>query len=333
MVSEIEVEGHEPSQEKDPCRYFERLFEEDNLPQATKDKDGEDQLEADDDPRHKLLLSLSYAHITEGYSVPKSLDVLLDREYGPETHQDELKLRLMFGLLHGPLLRSHAAIWKETSFPRMTPSEFCNHLMHDDESLLLKLVYALATGEMTLPMQKITKDRTAFSRFMACGIAKEMIQRLEMEQPGPLQWMMRDVLSIVNAPKATKDFMSKIRVAAHRTTVDRESTKKSMSSTIQKLNLDPLDAFYLHFDTVGFKGKKKKWSQHTVIQICVIKYEELRKAGFYDSGSLSRERKTFDRLILEIQDKTGDKDHNEVAKHAAQRVVGVRKKDWEILST
>ena len=195
MVSKIEVEGHEPSREKDPCRYFERLFEEANLPQATKDKDGEDQLEADDNPRHTWLLSLSYAHITEGYSVPKSLDVLLDREYGPETHQDELKLRLMFGLLHQALLRSHAAIWKETSFPRMTPSEFCNHLMHDDESLLLKLVYALETGEMTLPMQKITKDRTAFSRFMACHIAKEMIQRL-MERPGPLQWMMGDVLSI-----------------------------------------------------------------------------------------------------------------------------------------
>ena len=86
----------------------------------------------------------------------------------------------------------------------------------------------------------------------------------------------------------------------------------------------------MHFDNVGFKGKKKKWSQHTVIQICVIKYEELRKAGFYDSGSLSLERKTFDRLILEIEDETGDKDHNEVSK---QRVVGVQKKDWEILST
>lgn len=286
------------------------------------------------DPRHKLLLSLSCAHKTGkgNEAITASLSTLLDQDCGPETEEDEVALHLMFALLHEPLIKSHAKIWKQNHFPRMTPSEFCNHMIHEDDSLPLKLMCALGTGQITLPMKQIVCDGSTFSRFMACGIAKEMIQRLEIEKPGPLQWMMGDVLSIVNAPKATRDFLSKVRVAAHRTTIDQRSTEKATSSALHKINLDPLDGFSIHFDNAGFKGREKKWSQHTVIQMCVIKYEDLLNAGFH-RGLLSRERKTFDDLLEETELKIGQQEFSKAARETARTVVGIQKSDWEKLST
>ena len=115
-VSEIEVENHTPSREKDPCRHCEALFDS-HSSAATAEEPTKN---SSDDPRHKLLLSLSCAHKTGkgNEAITASLSTLLDQDCGPETQEDEVALRLMCALLHEPPIKSHAKIWKENHFPR-----------------------------------------------------------------------------------------------------------------------------------------------------------------------------------------------------------------------
>ena len=66
---------------------------------------------------------------------------------------------------------------------------------------------------------------------------------------------------------------------------------------LEKVRLGPLDTFCLRLDNFGFKGKKGKWAQHTVIQIAKIRETKLRELGFYDEYKICRTRKTIDELL------------------------------------
>ena len=317
-VNIIQVEKHTPNPNKDPCRHYESLF-------------GKDMKECD--PRNKMVLSLSYCHSVAGAKEqPASITAMLDCQYGPENDEDELSLRKIFGFLHEPIMKSHRELWRRTELRRMTPCEFCSYMMHEDDSLLLKLIYALATGAMLVPLKKISSDGTSFSLFLACCVAKEMIQRVQLDGPGAFQLMMGDALQLSDVPKELRDFLSKIRVSSHRTTVNRTCSSLAMASAHTKLVLDPLDGFSIHFDNIGFKGRKKKWSQHTVIQLCSIPYNKLFDAGFYQNGRLSRQRKTFDQLCNEIHDGSAEHDESMLAELVAKEVVGIKNKDWQQLT-
>ena len=76
------ISKHKPTLEKDPCRYFQTLLTEESK-----------------DIKHKLILSLAFAHLDKLETTPKSIEVKLDRSYGPETDLDEANLRKIFGLL------------------------------------------------------------------------------------------------------------------------------------------------------------------------------------------------------------------------------------------
>jgi len=315
----IDIVVQLPTLDKDPCRYFENQFH------------------SDDGYAHdnkKMILSLSYGHKQNSTVVPASITTQLDRDYGPESSEDEANLRKIFGFLHEPIVKVHGELAKRGKFPRMTAAEFCRYILHEDDSLLLKLVFALGTGHMTVPMKKINTEGDFFSRFMACGVAKEMLQRLELNGPGPFQLMMGDMFQLSGASQDTTTFMSKIRVSAHRLTMERESTKKALEHMQRKIKLHPLDAFSLHFDNCGFLGRKATWRQYTIIQICIIPSEELKKEGFYSTrNQLSRVRQTFDEFIQDVQARTGEMDDIKLAENVARRVVGIRKSDWEVLTT
>ena len=84
----------------------------------------------------------------------------------------------------------------------------------------------------------------------------------------------------------------------------------------------------LHFDNIG-KGRKEKWSQHTVMQLCKISYEDLLEAGLY-RGTLSRQRLSFGQFSRKVIKDDGNLDDTEEdqAKAVAKRVVGIRGSDW-----
>jgi hypothetical protein len=90
----------------------------------------------------------------------------------------------------------------------MTPAEFCEYCLEQDESLLLKLIYALATGQMSINPSKMSRTvdtkikNNLLSNFYAVCVAKYMIERVNTDAPGPLQMMVADMFYMVNAQKA-----------------------------------------------------------------------------------------------------------------------------------
>ena len=61
-----------------------------------------------------------------------------------------MNLQLIFSLLHGPIARQHQEemkINKSANQTRLSPGGFLEYCKTKDESLLLKLLYALTTGK------------------------------------------------------------------------------------------------------------------------------------------------------------------------------------------
>ena len=256
--------------EKEPGRVFTREFQ--------KNKES---------MKNKIFLNLMYAHKIDGamdedHYAPSTVTTILDSKYGFESEKDKENLRKIFGFLHEPIVNDHCEteLKDRKILPRITPAEFCEYCLEQDESLLLKLLFALATGKMQFTPSRITdkhnkEKKKLLSEYLAVCVAKCMIERVNSNHPGPLQLMIGDMLSMVNAPTHTKEFMSKIRLSSGRRTTDRHILKRALENMLKKVRLGPLDTFCLHLDNFGFKGKKGKWAQHTVIQIATIREKKL----------------------------------------------------------
>lgn len=123
--------------------------------------------------------------------------------------------------------------------------------------------------------------------------------------------------------------------------MERMSLKNQFESMRKKIQLGSLDTVALHFDNCFFKGRGKRlWSEHTIIQLHHIKSKQLKdQDGFYQNGTLSRERKSSKELAaeegldLEKLDEEGEEPQIDQLYNLATRVVGTRKKDYEKLSS
>ena len=103
----------------------------------------------------KIILSLSYVQ-KPSKDTPieelkaNSLTAILDSKEGFESNKDQKNLRLIFSLLHGPIARQHQEemkINKRANQTRLPPGDFLEYCETKDESVLLKLLYALTTGK------------------------------------------------------------------------------------------------------------------------------------------------------------------------------------------
>jgi hypothetical protein len=294
---------------------------------------------------NKMILSLSYVQKPLGVDdiprkeifCPATITTVLDSELGFESVKDEENLRTIFGLLHDPVMSRHrrdVAAMKMSA--RMTPADFCEYCLEQDDTLLLKLLYSFSTGKMSFTPTELSKNldrrsKNLLSEYLAISVAKCMIERVNTDMPGPLQLMIGDVLSLANAPNETKSFMSKMRLSAGRRTMDRSNLKHALQDALDKLNLEPLDGFCLHLDNFGFKGKKAQYSQHTVVQIARIKSGLLRSLGFYDDYKISRLGRSFEELLHQFDDESP----NDEMKHdaLAESIVAPNEQDYSLLSS
>ena len=281
------LEKHKPDIDKDPCRYFIGLF-----------YSGEAESLNDN-----MILSLSYTQkeerLDDVFYGPKLITTVLDKCYGPETEKDCTNLRLIFTLLHNPIMRPHLDNIKDDKYPRMTAAEFIEYYLEDDASYLLQLLYALAIGKAKFDLPSRSKQQDT-SEFLAVCVAKQMIECSNTDRPSPFQMMMADILMMINAPNNYSDFLSKCRISTGRRTAERKLQKDVLIAATTPIVMSSLDAFCLPLDNFGFLGKRGKRSTHTVIQVAIIKMEELKRLGFYDNGNISRIRKTMDELIAKV---------------------------------
>lgn len=243
----------------------------------------------------KFILHFTYMHKTfdvngnrtkENYS-PVTLISTLDSKIGFEPDKDKENLRKIFGFLNFPIIAELQEELKDCKiFPRMTPPEFCEYCLELDKSLLLKLIYALATGKILINPSKMsrtidTKIKNNFlSNFYVVCLAKCMIEQVNTDAPGPLQMMVADMFYMVNAPKQMEEFMSNISLSDGQRMMDRMVLKRALIDKLLKFRMSPLDTWVLHLDNFVFKRRKGKFSQHTVIQIAKIKAETLCQLGF-----------------------------------------------------
>ena len=283
--------------------------------------------------QNKIFLSVAYARKPKNASInqfePSSVTAILDSVAGFESEDDESNLRLIFSLLHDPIIKQHTADLENLQANqhyniRMTPADFINYCETKDKSLLLKLMYALATGKVSfkLPAENAYDNNKIRSNFYAICVAKNMLERTMSTSPGPFQKMIGDMMAMVNVPNLLRHFFSKIRLSCSVSTSFRALNIRALTSLLTKTNLGPLDLFCLHLNNFGFKGKKK-FAQHTSIQFKVIPEKSLRDLGFYDNYNIRRDRKTMDELIDE---------HNGDTEELVASIVSPNERDYKILS-
>ena len=319
--NKIDVKNTEISIEKDPVKHFLREFDsnESNM-------------------KSTMCLNLVYARKSksDGKLAVHSVISVLDATHGFESQKDKNNLRTIFGLLHNPIMAQHKIdSIPQASYPRMTPAEFCEYCYEKDNSLLLKLIYALATGTLQFepppkvlqtPCPRSQKTKTRLSNFLAVCVAKGMIERINSHTPGPFQLMIADTLSLVNAPNSIKNFLSKIRVTIGTTTTDRYNIRNEITNLRRRIHMKPTEAFVIGFDNFSFSGHKGQHAMHTIIQIMVISEKRLKELGFYNpvlEERISRVRKTFGES-MELHD------NNEHA--LADSIVCPNTDDYEILT-
>ena len=119
--------------------------------------------------KNKIFLNLTYAHKFEGKAneityAPSTITAILDSELGFDSDEDEGNLRKIFGFLHDPIMKHHYKTELESGKPkpRMTPAEFCEYCIEQDESLLLQLLFALATGKMQVNLSELNNANNPY---------------------------------------------------------------------------------------------------------------------------------------------------------------------------
>lgn len=287
----------------------------------------------------KLVLSMTYVqqpdHGSNEQAETYSLTAILDSRYGFESEQDEKNLRIIFAQLYYPIFKQHKENTKNNEYNnqvRYSPGDFLDYCETKDESLLLKLLYALTTGKAYFTPPRFRNNHggkkpynadTELSNFYAICVAKHMLERTTTNTPGPFQQMIGDMMSMVNAPITLQNFFSKIRVSCAPKTSLRNLTIRSVTHLLTKIEYTVLDLILLAFDNFGFKGKNGKWAQHTVIQFKVIQEKELRILGFYDDYKISRVRKEMNNLMIEYKNEKID---------VAESIIFPNENDYKILS-
>ena len=297
----IDIKNKEISIDEDPVRFFSNEFK-------TNQKEMVD----------KMFLHLTYvaSHQEKGkgeeYQIRNVLSIL-DSKHGLESEKEKDQLRIIFGLLHDPIINQHKVDSEGyVSVPRMTAGQFCEYGVEKDNTLLLKLIYALSSGDISFSRDDFAgnarKAPERLSNFLCVCVAKGMIERVSSYKPGPLQLMISDMLSLVNAPRSIKEFMAKIRLATGSRTTDRANIRNDVISLRRTLTIKPKQTLRLSFDNFSFGGTGGKHAQHTIIQIMVISERKLRAVGFYnkDGPKISRVKSTIDEL-LNGEEYCGDK--------------------------
>lgn len=308
--------------EKEPVKYFMTEFEKDET--AMKDT---------------MILNLVYAskRKSDKSTTMRSAVSILNSKNGFESKEDMTNLRTIFSLLHDPIMKHHTLdTLSQKSYPRMTPAEFCQYCTDKDSSVLLQLLYALATGYTKYTSQltalkagshEDNKAKEKLSNFLAVCVAKGMIERINLyNTPGPFQLMIADMLSLVNAPNPMRDFLSKIRVSIGRRTIDRNNIRNEIVNLRKRIVLKPTEAFSVSYDNFSFDGDKGRHAMHTIIQIMIISEKRLKKLGFYNPNvdeRISRKTKTFEELLEEY-----DNDEYKLANN----IVIPNKDDYDMLA-
>jgi hypothetical protein len=309
----IQPKKHCTNRNKDPCRFF--MDNWNDNPVGMEDK-----------------VILSVTSIDAATHAPRSVSAMIDLEEGPETEMDEFVLVNIFTLLHRPVF---SLVSRLDNIPatQSTMGEVIEYAAFYDESLILRLLYALGTGEARVhglqdwrnvePENDRRWKDGYLSRLSAIFIAKEMMVRVTSQGPGMFQFAMSHMLEHTNANKATKELFSRIRLAASPTCLERANWR-SFEAAMRLTSRIPnaLDHCCGSLDNIGFK-RRFEYLNWTLVQSFLNRCEKLKSLGFYRSdNALSRDGVDFETF-------KALKGSNE---ETARAIVAVQTRDFEALS-
>ena len=148
---------------------------------------------------------------------------------GPMTEKDRDKWVSIFTLLHSPLIGyidTHSENSKKRDTPSdewIQPSEWIKKTLYSKQTLLQQCMYSLSTGIRRLDVSKLHRDNGYQAQALSCcGVIPAIIERANSNgQPMEFQRMMGNLLRQSNAPRRLIDFLSKMRLSVHYTTLSR----------------------------------------------------------------------------------------------------------------
>jgi len=194
---------YEPDLTMDPARYYVSYFKK----------------QTEEEKEKKFILSLSFPLRKEVEGGQKtytctSVTSCLDIDFGPESVEDETNLRLIFSALHEPLFNQNKALFKNESFRQLTPAEYTDYVTAEDPSLILKLLFSIATGSMEPDREQLERSKHYRSKFMAVAVAKDMLQNITLGRPAPFQLMLAQQLQQYGVKSGLVAYLSSIRLSA-----------------------------------------------------------------------------------------------------------------------
>jgi hypothetical protein len=258
-------------------------------------------------------VSVSYVHQPNNTGVYSS-DILLE-------------IGKYFSYLHNIILvpsKHHA----QTHLPVLSPREYLEY-RHSTIRPIDAALFSLSTGKFAPEFDLILeKDHTTFqNQYLATIAASDLLLRSVSNAPCFFQLMFGELLQRQNVSRQFLDICSAFQLAPSRKFYWKDWSKEVISALEKGLTIRPRDVVLLLFDNIGFKvlGKFASYDQWTLLQIIVIKEDDLKKAGFYnDDGQEQISRVPELDWIEEIE--------NSPADELIDKVVGLRDEDYDILS-
>jgi hypothetical protein len=265
-----------------------------------------------------------------------------DLENGISEEHRETTVKLFARILH-PLLFKDDISDKEAGLPDPDQCEMASFLglAFKDESLAFLCLYALSTGKVMsrAEIERIGNDNDPMHQSLcrAIFVAKELLMYPDGKKRKVSRWQKFFVEIVyshvgVGARKMI-DVLSKFRVSASTSYLDRSNDKKTLAAVINNpLLQNPLTKYgfiVFSYDNLDFiiKGAKPGNDAWVILTMHLVTAEELRNLGFYSNDPtrrISRQRRTLEEL-------TRDGDGN-LPPDAEDTIASVRDKEWEQFS-
>lgn len=199
-----------------------------------------------------------------------------------------------------------------------------------DNRYLGKALWSLVKGDVPMDrpcsldhVEKVKCDPSMLANLMCVFIATEMLTRLFRPGPGILALVIANLMDTMNVRTEFKAFMSRIRLSASRSTMERQSEKTVFEKLREGVQIQKDSLFGWFADNIGFKyyGNKEKkggYSQHILMQLLRVPATALRNVGVYGANALSRARTKWTERRATLSPKDFMPDDNDYETHSVR---------------
>jgi hypothetical protein len=315
---EVSHEHKPPTLEKDPFRFFHCL--------PPEKKEG------------KMVVAL--ATFASGVDMSRHV-VMLDVDRGAELESNKQALTKLLMVLRQPVFTGLFRKKQDmTAVPTLTPNHWSRWAIHEDDRPITEYLFAFLFGVQDIREARQQSKNDVDMKLILlsnCLVVDVALRHVSRFHPQCFQKMLGVIVSQTSKATALHNFLSRVRLATHRTTVRNELGVGAVDRACAGIKVHGRGFLHWMTDTCDFTGGKGKSASWAHILAC--NYTESQVGGAYSANPEARwnseDGKDWEEAIACSQLVDGDHDDNNQADadrfpSIVEEVFGVdENEDWK----